>query len=242
MQVTMTREIKVQISEVCSRCDVDGLRGDLVTNRSDTLAYPTFASTRGILCVAIALGFAAVQQHLTGLCFCCCIRAAAALVALEGRTEVTIEDVGRVIGMCLAHRMRKDVMDGLDNDSKVCATELLVVASVCLCLSVCLSVSVCLYLCISVCLPPPPPSLPAPLFPLTSLYPFIHLSFWLVDSCSVSCDAQVQSMFRRVADPEVREREEAAAKAREEAEAKIKEDQAAGDKRAGKKAGAWGGL
>ena len=49
-------------------------------------------------------------------------------------------------------------------------------------------------------------------------------------------------MFRRVADPEVREREEAAAKAREEAEAKIKEDQAAGDKRAGKKAGAWGGL
>lgn len=46
-------------------------------------------------------------------------RAAAALVALEGRTEVTIKDVGRVIGLCLGHRMRKDVMDGIDNDSKV---------------------------------------------------------------------------------------------------------------------------
>lgn len=32
-QVTIPYEVKLQISEVCSNCDVDGLRGDLVTNR-----------------------------------------------------------------------------------------------------------------------------------------------------------------------------------------------------------------
>jgi Mg-chelatase subunit ChlI len=117
------------ISEICSRCDVDGLRGDLVTNR-----------------------------------------AAAAYVALNGRTEVTVEDVGAVVSMTLAHRMRKDVMDGMDNTGKV------------------------------------------------------------------------KSVFRRVTDPEVREREDAAEKAREEAKAAAKDAAAGGDKRAGKKAGAWGGL
>ncbi len=55
-------------------------------------------------------------------------------------------------------------------------------------------------------------------------------------------NAQVVSVFRRVADPEVREREEAAEKARKEAAAKVAADKADGDKRAGKKAGSWGGL
>uniref|UniRef100_A0A061R6E6 Mg-protoporphyrin IX chelatase n=1 Tax=Tetraselmis sp. GSL018 TaxID=582737 RepID=A0A061R6E6_9CHLO len=128
-EVTTPYEVKLLISEVCSRCDVDGLRGDLVTNR-----------------------------------------AAAALVALEGRTEVTVEDVGRVIGMCLSHRMRKDVMDGIDNS------------------------------------------------------------------------AQVEAIFRRVADPEARERDEAEKKAKEEAKAKAEEEAKAGNKRAGMKPGAWGGL
>ena len=49
-------------------------------------------------------------------------------------------------------------------------------------------------------------------------------------------------MFRRVADPEVREREEAAEKARKEAAEKIQEEKDDGNKRAGMKAGAWGGL
>ena len=31
-------------------------------------------------------------------------RAARALVAMEGRTEVTLEDVAKVIGLCLNHR------------------------------------------------------------------------------------------------------------------------------------------
>ena len=51
---------------MCSRLDVDGLRGDLVVNR-----------------------------------------AAKALVAFEGRREVTPEDVGRVATMCLNHRYGK---------------------------------------------------------------------------------------------------------------------------------------
>eukprot|EP00873_Tetraselmis_striata_P033440 jgi/Tetstr1/453704/TSEL_040660.t1 len=122
-EVTTTYEIKLMISEICSRCNVDGLRGDLVTNR-----------------------------------------AAAAYVALQGRKEVTVEDVGAVIGFTLAHRMRKDVMDGMANDGKV------------------------------------------------------------------------KAVFRRVTDPEVREREEAAEKMREEAKAKAAEDAKSGDKRAGKKA------
>ncbi len=46
-------------------------------------------------------------------------RAARALVAFEGRTEVTIEDVARVIALCLNHRMRKDPLDPIDNGTKV---------------------------------------------------------------------------------------------------------------------------
>ena len=46
-------------------------------------------------------------------------RAAKALVAFEGRTEVTEEDIGRVIGPCLSHRLRKDVTDTMDGGFKV---------------------------------------------------------------------------------------------------------------------------
>ena len=55
--------MKLQISEICSLLDVDGIRGDIVTNR-----------------------------------------AARALVAFEGRDAVTMEDVKRVIGLCVNHR------------------------------------------------------------------------------------------------------------------------------------------
>lgn len=53
---------------------------------------------------------------------------------------------------------------------------------------------------------------------------------------------QVAAVFRRVADPEIREREEAAQRARAEMAEKNKQEKEAGSKRAGKKAGAWGGL
>jgi hypothetical protein len=54
---------QILISDICSRLDVDGLRGDLVINR-----------------------------------------AVKALVAFEGRTEVTLADIERIISSCLNHR------------------------------------------------------------------------------------------------------------------------------------------
>lgn len=77
-QVKIDYDLRVKISEVCSELDVDGLRGDIVTNR-----------------------------------------AAKAITALEGRTEVTVDDIRRVIVMCLRHRLRKDPLESIDSGSKV---------------------------------------------------------------------------------------------------------------------------
>ncbi|NJK64772.1 MAG: magnesium chelatase ATPase subunit I, partial [Synechococcaceae cyanobacterium SM2_3_1] len=77
-QIQIERELKLQISAVCAELDVDGLRGDIVTNR-----------------------------------------AAKALAALEARTEVTISDIQRVIGLCLRHRLRKDPLETVDSGYKV---------------------------------------------------------------------------------------------------------------------------
>eukprot|EP00443_Scrippsiella_acuminata_P084841 CAMPEP_0115509316 /NCGR_PEP_ID=MMETSP0271-20121206/72786_1 /TAXON_ID=71861 /ORGANISM="Scrippsiella trochoidea, Strain CCMP3099" /LENGTH=620 /DNA_ID=CAMNT_0002939149 /DNA_START=27 /DNA_END=1890 /DNA_ORIENTATION=+ len=76
--VTISPEIRRKISEVCSDLNVDGLRGDIVTNR-----------------------------------------AARAFCAFDGRTEVTDEDVKKVVTLCLRHRLRKDVLDTMDNGEKV---------------------------------------------------------------------------------------------------------------------------
>jgi magnesium chelatase subunit I len=76
--VSIEHEDRVRISEVCSELDVDGLRGDIVTNR-----------------------------------------AAKALAAFEGRTEVTVDDIRRVIVLCLRHRLRKDPLEGIDSGYKV---------------------------------------------------------------------------------------------------------------------------
>lgn len=76
--VTIDHELRVQISQVCSELDVDGLRGDIVTNR-----------------------------------------AARALSALEGRTKVTVNDIRRVITLCLRHRLRKDPLESIDSGYKV---------------------------------------------------------------------------------------------------------------------------
>lgn len=57
------RVLQLLISDMCSRLEVDGLRGDIVINR-----------------------------------------AVKALVAWEGRKEVTVEDVERIIPSCLNHR------------------------------------------------------------------------------------------------------------------------------------------
>jgi magnesium chelatase subunit I len=77
-QVKIDYDLRVKISEVCSELDVDGLRGDIVTNR-----------------------------------------AAKALTAYEGRDEVTIDDIKRVITLCLRHRLRKDPLESIDSGYKV---------------------------------------------------------------------------------------------------------------------------
>lgn len=77
-QVSIDYDLRVKISEVCSACDVDGLRGDIVTNRT-----------------------------------------AKALAAFEGRTEVTVDDIRRVIALCLRHRLRKDPLESIDSGFKV---------------------------------------------------------------------------------------------------------------------------
>ncbi|HIK36664.1 MAG: magnesium chelatase ATPase subunit I [Geminocystis sp.] len=77
-QVHIDYELRLKISEVCAELDIDGLRGDIVTNR-----------------------------------------AAKALAAFEGRTEVTVEDIRRVMPLCLRHRLRKDPLETIDSGYKV---------------------------------------------------------------------------------------------------------------------------
>ena len=74
-------ELRVKISQVCGSLDVDGLRGDIVTNR-----------------------------------------AAKAYAAYNGRDEVTVEDIEKVITLCLRHRLRKDPLESIDSGDKVATT------------------------------------------------------------------------------------------------------------------------
>jgi len=76
--VEIDYSLRVKISEVCSQLDVDGLRGDIVTNR-----------------------------------------AAKAYAAYNGRTKVIIEDISKIITLCLRHRLRKDPLETIDSGDKV---------------------------------------------------------------------------------------------------------------------------
>nr|YP_010443873.1 Mg-protoporyphyrin IX chelatase [Vacuolaria virescens]UTE94760.1 Mg-protoporyphyrin IX chelatase [Vacuolaria virescens] len=76
--VEINNNFKLKISQVCSELDVDGLRGDIVTNR-----------------------------------------AAKAYASLNKRTEVTIDDIEKVITLCLRHRLRKDPLETIDSGDKV---------------------------------------------------------------------------------------------------------------------------
>ena len=77
-KIQLDYDYRVKISQICSELDVDGLRGDLVTNR-----------------------------------------ASKAIAAFEGRSEVTPEDIFRVIPLCLRHRLRKDPLESIDSGDKV---------------------------------------------------------------------------------------------------------------------------
>ena len=76
--VTIEYDLKVKISQICGKLDVDGLRGDIVTNR-----------------------------------------AAKAFCAYQGKTQVSIADIHKVITLCLRHRLRKDPLDSVDSGTKV---------------------------------------------------------------------------------------------------------------------------
>jgi magnesium chelatase subunit I len=76
--VKISYDLRVKISEVCSQLDVDGLRGDIVTNR-----------------------------------------AAKAYAAYNGRDNVTVEDISKIITLCLRHRLRKDPLESIDSGDKV---------------------------------------------------------------------------------------------------------------------------
>jgi magnesium chelatase subunit I len=76
--VAIDDDLRIRISAVCGELDVDGLRGDIVTNR-----------------------------------------AARALAAFEGRTEVGDDDVARVVACCLRHRLRKDPLEQIDSGERV---------------------------------------------------------------------------------------------------------------------------
>nr|YP_011005949.1 Magnesium chelatase subunit I [Desmarestia aculeata]WAM62953.1 Magnesium chelatase subunit I [Desmarestia aculeata] len=77
-EVEMAYDFRVNISRVCSELDVDGLRGDIVTNR-----------------------------------------AAKAYAAFQGKTTVLIEDIQKIIVLCLRHRLRKDPLESIDSGYKV---------------------------------------------------------------------------------------------------------------------------
>ncbi len=77
-EVEINYDYRIKISQICSELNVDGLRGDIVTNR-----------------------------------------ASKALAAFENRTEVTPEDIFKVIPLCLRHRLRKDPLESIDSGEKV---------------------------------------------------------------------------------------------------------------------------
>ena len=76
--VELNYDLRIKISEVCSTLDVDGLRGDIVTNR-----------------------------------------AAKAYAAYNNRTSVTVDDISKIITLCLRHRLRKDPLESIDSGEKV---------------------------------------------------------------------------------------------------------------------------
>ena len=46
-------------------------------------------------------------------------RAAKALAAFDGRTEVSVEDIRRTIVLCLRHRLRRDPMESINSGNKI---------------------------------------------------------------------------------------------------------------------------
>jgi hypothetical protein len=82
-RIKVPRDLQLLISDMCSRLNVDGLRGDLVVNR----AVKALVAYEGRTNVSNS---AVERVHL--VCICCGLvvtRAVKALVAYEGRTNVS---------------------------------------------------------------------------------------------------------------------------------------------------------
>jgi len=77
-KIYINTDFRIKIAKICSILNIDGLRGDIVTNR-----------------------------------------AAKALACFEGRTQVTSDDIFRVINLCLKHRLRKDPLETIDSGEKI---------------------------------------------------------------------------------------------------------------------------
>jgi magnesium chelatase subunit I len=77
-EVIIDFSLRMKISQICAKLDVDGLRGDIVTNR-----------------------------------------AAKAFAAYNRRKKVDINDIKKVIILCLRHRLRKDPLESIDSGIKV---------------------------------------------------------------------------------------------------------------------------
>jgi magnesium chelatase subunit I len=75
---TFPYNLRLKISQVCAELNIDGLRGDIVTNR-----------------------------------------AAKAIAALEQKTTVTVQEIQKVLPLCLRHRLRKDPLESVDSGYKV---------------------------------------------------------------------------------------------------------------------------
>ena len=77
-KINIDYDLKVKISQICGILNVDGLRGDIVTNR-----------------------------------------AAKAFAAYNNRDEVQVDDIKKIITLCLRHRLRKDPLETVDSGLKV---------------------------------------------------------------------------------------------------------------------------
>ena len=77
-EVIIDFSLRMKISQICAKLDVDGLRGDIVTNR-----------------------------------------AAKAFAAYNRRKKVDINDIRKVIILCLRHRLRKDPLESIDSGIRV---------------------------------------------------------------------------------------------------------------------------
>eukprot|EP00440_Ansanella_granifera_P028454 gb/GFBE01030920.1/.p1 GENE.gb/GFBE01030920.1/~~gb/GFBE01030920.1/.p1 ORF type:complete len:432 (+),score=92.51 gb/GFBE01030920.1/:1-1296(+) len=70
-----------------------------------------------------------ISRQISEICFNCGVegirgdlvvkRAARAYCSFDGRTEVTVEDVKKVVTLCLRHRLPSDVMDSTNPDDRI---------------------------------------------------------------------------------------------------------------------------